>query len=53
MATNQVLAAFICDAYGQRIPQWNHDPLDPRSLEEYAYAVSRRGAPLDQLLWFC
>ena len=39
MITNQVLD-FIYDTHGRRILQWNHDLLNPRSLEEYTYAVS-------------
>lgn len=48
MVTNQVLD-FIYDTHGRRILQWNHDLLNPRSLEEYTYAVSRKGAPLMEL----
>ena len=40
MVTNQVLD-FI---HGWRILQWNHDHLNPRSFEEYTYAVTRKGA---------
>ena len=34
VVTNQVLD-FIYDTHRQRILQWNHDLLNPRSLEEY------------------
>ena len=51
MVTNQVLD-FIYDTHGRRILQWNHDLLNPRSLEEYTYAVSRKGAPLDNCFGF-
>ena len=51
MVTNQVLD-FIYDTHGWRILQWNHDLLNPRSLEEYTYAVSRKGAPLDNCFGF-
>ena len=46
MVTNQFLD-FTYDTHGRRILQWNHDLLNPTSLEEYTYAVSRKGAPLD------
>ena len=36
----------------RRIIQWNHDLLNPTSLEEYTYAVSRKGAPLDNCFGF-
>ena len=49
MVTNQVLD-FIYDTHGQRILL--HDLLNPRSLEEYTYAVSRKGAPLDNCFGF-
>ena len=51
MVTNQVLD-FIYDTHGQRILHWNHDLFNPRSLEEYTYAVSRKGAPLDNCFGF-
>lgn len=51
MLTNQVLD-FIYDTHGRRILQWNQNLLNPRSLEEYAYAVSRKGAPLDNCFGF-
>ena len=51
MVTNQVLD-FIYDTHGRRILQWNHDLLNPRSLEQYTYAVSRKGAPLDNCFGF-
>ena len=35
----------------RQIIQWNHD-LNPTSLEEYTYAVSRKGAPLDNCFGF-
>ena len=51
MVTNQVLD-FIYDTHGRRILQWNHDLLNQRSLEEYSFAVSRKGAPLDNCFGF-
>ena len=51
MVTNQVLD-FIYDTHGRRVLQWNHNLLNPRSLEEYTYAVSRKGAPLDNCFGF-
>ena len=51
MVTNQVLD-FIYDTQGRRILQWNHNLLNPRSLEEYTYAVSRKGAPLNNCFGF-
>lgn len=51
MVTNQVLD-FIYNTHGRKILQWNNDLLNPRSLEEYTYAVSRKGAPLDNCFGF-
>lgn len=46
MVTNQVLD-FIYNTHRRKILWWNNDLLNPRSLEEYTYAVSRKGVPLD------
>ncbi|KXJ26298.1 hypothetical protein AC249_AIPGENE344 [Exaiptasia diaphana] len=46
MITNEVLN-FIYDTHGHKISQWNHDILDPQSLEIYADAISDKGAALD------
>jgi len=40
------------DTHGQRILQWNHNLLNLRSLEEYTYAISRKGAPLNNCFGF-
>ena len=51
MVTNQVLD-FIYDTHGRRILQWNYDLLNPSSLEQYTYSVSRKGFPLDNCFGF-
>ena len=51
MLTNKVLD-YIYDTHKNRIIQWNHAILSPHLLEEYAAAVHRRGAALDNSFGF-
>ena len=46
MITNLVMD-FIYDLHGHRITQWNPTILNSRLLEEYATAISDKGAALD------
>ena len=43
---------FIYDLYGHQITQWNPTILNSRLLEEYATAISDKGAALDNCFGF-
>ena len=43
---------FIYDAHGHKLTQWNHDLLNPQSLESYADAISSKGAALENCFGF-
>ena len=51
MITNEVLD-YVYESHSHRILQWNHELLSPVKLEEYANAVTRKGAPLDNCFAF-
>lgn len=51
MITNLVMD-FIYDLHGHRITQWNPTILNSRLLEEYATAISDKGAALDNCFGF-
>lgn len=51
MITNEVLE-LVYETHSQRILQWNHALLSPPKLEEYANAVTRKGAPLHNCFGF-
>jgi len=51
MITNEVLD-YVYESHSHRIVKWNHEPLSPVKLEEYANAVTRKGAPLDSCFAF-
>ena len=43
---------FIYDLHGHRITQWNPTILNSRLLEQYATAISDKGAALDNCFGF-
>ena len=49
--TNLVMD-FIYDLHGHRITQWNPTILKSRLLEEYATAISDKGAAMDNCFGF-
>ena len=49
MITNQVLDSLY-ECHNHRFLQWNHELLSPVKLEEYANAITRKGAPLGNCL---
>jgi len=51
MITNRVMD-FTYDLHGHRITQWNPTILNSRLLEEYATAISDKGAALDNCFGF-
>ena len=51
MITNLVMD-FVYDLHGHRITHWNPTILNSRLLEEYATAISDKGAALDNCFGF-
>ena len=51
MVTNWFLD-FVYDKHGHRILQWNDDILNPRSIQEYVNAITRKEAALDNCFGF-
>lgn len=51
MITNEVLN-FLYETHGHRLIQWNDTILNPRALEEYAEAISNKGAVLKNCFGF-
>ena len=51
MITNEVMR-FIYKNHHQRLPQWNQFLLSPENMQEYANAVHRAGAALDNCFGF-
>ena len=51
MVTNWFLD-FVYDKHGHRILQWNDDILNPRSIQEYVNAITRKGAAQDTCFGF-
>ena len=51
MITNQVMD-FIYDLHGHRITQWNPTILNSKLLEQYATAISDKGAALNNCFGF-
>ena len=43
---------YLCDKYGDRLKQWNHQIMSPALLQTYADAVSAQGAPLNNCFGF-
>ena len=51
LITNQVMD-YIFEIHGHRITGWNQDILSPPALQNYADAISRKGAALDNCFGF-
>ena len=43
---------FIYDEHHHRLTQWNNNVLNPRLMEQYAYAIQERGAALENCFGF-
>ena len=43
---------FIYDEHNHRLTQWNNNILNPRLMEQYAYAIQERGAALENCFGF-
>ena len=51
MISNEVVD-WMYTTHGRKITQWNHDLLNPAVLNEYADAISIRGAALENCFGF-
>ena len=51
MITNNVID-YIYERHGEKITHWNHRLLNPQCLQEYAAAVHRKGAALENCFGF-
>ena len=49
---NNKMIDFIYDTQGHRLIQWNHQILNPESLETYAEVISAKGAALTNCFGF-
>ena len=49
MISNEVVD-WMYTTHGRKITQWNHDLLNPAALNEYADAISIKGAALENCL---
>ena len=51
MISNEVVD-WMYTTHGHKITQWNHDLLNPAALNEYADAISNKGAALENCFGF-
>lgn len=51
LISNEV-ADWMCTTHGHKITQWNHYLLDPAAPNQYADAISNKGAALENCFGF-
>ena len=51
MISNEVVD-WMYTTHGHKITQWNHDLLNPAALNQYADAISNKGAALENCFGF-
>ena len=43
---------YIYDTHGHKVLNWNHEILSPVNLQTYVYAMTAKGAPLNNCFGF-